>query len=129
MSISYLKNNLLSFIVIELSPQSVLKDYGAMFSTQAFESSDSEKLNKVMRIQALISAMPEARKNEAISQLNQIQANRSSLKYSSDTSNFKRIRESNSSNEIEASASASTSTDQNPSTSTGIASSPSIETV
>ena len=107
----------------------MLKDYGAMFSTQAFESSDTEKLNKVMRIQALISAMPEARKNEAISQLNQIQANRSSLKYSSDASNFKRIRESNSSNEIEASASASTSTDQNPSTSTGIASNPSIETV
>jgi len=61
---------------VEMSPRSILEEYGAMFSSQSFESSDTEKLNKVRRIQALIAAMPAAQKNEALSQLSQIQANR-----------------------------------------------------
>lgn len=61
---------------METSPASGLKKYGQMFNTHQFDSSATEKENKVKRISALIAAMPSSQKSDAMDQLSKIQATR-----------------------------------------------------
>lgn len=76
MSIGPVMNEGTPLVQMETSPASGLKEYGQMFSTHQFESSNTEKENKVKRISALIAAMPSSQQSHAMDQLSKLQADR-----------------------------------------------------
>lgn len=76
MSIGPVINEGTPLVQMETSPALGLKEYGQMFSTHQFESSNLEKENKVKRISALIAAMPSSQQSDAMDQLSKLQADR-----------------------------------------------------